>query len=97
MLDLGQVDDVGCGVNVVLLTYANEQGVRDIRAHVNAFVLSTKVRVTGERMLIKNAAWDIVCNPYPQTSHNSTGVATMVFNAMDKAERMAGGVMGAIA
>lgn len=92
---MGEVDDVGSGVNIVLLSYANEQGVRDIRAHVNAFVLQTKVRVTNGRMLIKNAAWDIVCNPYPQTSHNSTGVATMAFNAMDKAEKMVGGVMGA--
>lgn len=80
---------------MVLVSYANEQGVRDIRAHVNGFVLQTRVRVTNERMLIKNAAWDIVFNPCPPMSENSTGTATMAFNAMDKAEQMVGGVMGA--
>lgn len=82
-------------MNMVLLTYANAQGVRDIRAHVNEFVLKTKVRVTNGRMLIKNAAWDVVYDPYPLASENSISATTLVFNAMHKAERMIGGAMGA--
>lgn len=91
----GVVGELGDAVNMVLVSYANEQGVRVIRAHVNDFVLQTQVRVTNKRMLIKNAAWDIVCNPYPLASENSIGAATLAFNAMDKAEHMVGGVMGA--